>query len=72
MDASLALVPVHAFPPFFSRTGGLLVNHNHNAGRFARASEHAINECGGLDRIYGSAGFEIVGAAKGSLIDTYI
>ena len=72
MDTSLALVPVHAFPPFFSRAGGLLVNHNHNAGRFARESEHTINECDGVDRIYGLAGFEIVSAAKGTLIDTYI
>jgi len=72
MDTSLALVPVHAFPPFFSRAGGLLVNHNRNTGQFARESKHTINECDGLDRIYGSAGFEIVGAAKGTLIDTYI
>lgn len=72
MDTSLALVPVHAFPPFFSRTGGLLANREHNAGRFAREAEHTINEYDGLDRTYGSAGFEIVGAAKGMLIDTYI
>ena len=72
MDTSLALVPVHAFPPFFPRAGGLLVNYNHNAGQFARESEHAMDESDGLDRIYGSAGSEIVSAAKGTLIDTYI
>jgi len=72
MDASLALVPVHAFPPFFSRTGGLLANREHNAGRFAREAEHTVNEYDGLDRTYGSAGFEIVSAAKGTLINTYI
>jgi len=71
MESSLALVPIHAFPPFFSRTGGLF-NHNHNTGQFARESEHGMNECDGLDRTYGSAGFEIVSAAKGTLIDTYI
>jgi hypothetical protein len=72
MDTSLALVPVHAFPPFFSRAGGLLVNHNHNTGRIARESEHTINECDGADRTYGSVGLEIVNTAKGILIDTYI
>ncbi|OQY11940.1 MAG: hypothetical protein B6I30_05785 [Desulfobacteraceae bacterium 4572_187] len=65
-------MPVHAFPPFFSRADGLLANHNRNTGQFARESEYTINECDGLDRVYGSAGFEIVGASKGSLIDTYI
>jgi len=72
MESSLALVPVHAFPPFFPRTGAPLVNYDHNADRLARESEHAMNECDGLDRTYGSAGFEIVSAAKGTLIDTFI
>ena len=72
MDISLALVPVQAFPPFFSKAGGLLVNHNHNPGPFAREAEHTINEYDGLDRTYGSAGFEMVSAEKGTLIDTYI
>jgi len=72
MESSLALVPVHAFPPFFPKAGGPLVNYDHNAGQFARESEHAMNACDGLDRIYGSAGFEIVSAVKGTLIDTYI
>lgn len=72
MDASLALVPVHDFPPYFSRAGGLLLNHDQNAGRFPRESEHTKDECDGVDRIYGSAGSEIVGTPKGTLIDTYI
>jgi len=72
MDASLALVPFHAFPPFFSRADGLLVNHNHDSGRFAREAEHIIYECDGLDRIYGSDGLEIVRSVGGTLIDTYI
>jgi hypothetical protein len=72
MESSLALVPVHDFPPFFPRAGGPLASYDHNAGQFARESEHAMNECDGLGRIYGSAGFEIVSAAKGRLIDTYI
>jgi len=72
MDASLALVPVHAFPPFFPGTNGLLVNHNHNSNRFAREAEHMIYECGGLDRIYGSDRLETVRSATGMLIDIYI
>lgn len=72
MDTSLSLVPVQAFPPFFSKAGGLLVNHTHNPGPFAREAEHTINECDGLDRTYGSTGFEIVSVAKGVSIDVYI
>jgi hypothetical protein len=72
MDTSLALVPVHPSHPSFLRVGGPLVNPNHNnAGRFAREVEHIIYECDRLDRIYGSAAFEIVNAAKGTLINTY-
>lgn len=72
MESSLALVPVHAFPPFFSRAGGLLENYNHNPGRSDPKVEPIINESDGLNRFYGSAGYEIVRAVKGTLVDTYI
>ena len=72
MDASLALVPVHAFPPFFSRVDGLLVNHNHNSGRFVRETEHIIDDRDRSDRTYGSDGLETVRSVDGTLIDIYV
>ena len=73
MDASsLALVPVHAFPPFFSRADGFLANHNHDSGRFPRETEHKTDDGDGLDRTYGSDGLEAVRSAPGMLIDIYI
>ena len=70
MDISLALVPVLPSHPSFSRADGLLVYPNpNNADRFAWEVEHIIDK---LNRIYGSAGFEIVSVAKGTLIDAYI
>ena len=73
MDASsLALVPVHTFPPFFSRADGLLVNHNHDPARFAREAEHIIDDRDGLDRTYGSDGLETVRSSPGMLIDIHI
>lgn len=72
MDASLALVPVHAFPALFSGTDTLFINHNHSSGRFARETADIIYECDELNRIYGSDGLEIVGSVSGTLIDIYI
>jgi len=72
MDTSLALVPVHACPPLFSRADGFLLNYNHNAGRFAREDAPIIYECDGLHRSYGSNGLEVVRSVAGTLINTYV
>jgi hypothetical protein len=72
MDASLALVPVHGFPPFFSKAGGSLANSHRNAGRSDGNAEDVVKESAGSGPMYGAAGFEIVRAAKGMVIDTYI
>jgi len=71
MDTSLAIVPVHAFPPLFSGTNTLLTNHNHDSGRFSREATNMIHASDGLGHIYGSDGLEIVGTVSGTLIDIY-
>ncbi len=72
MDASLALVPVNAFPPFFSRADGLLQKHDPDPGPFAREAEHGAYASDGLNRSYGSDGLEIVGSKTGTSINAYV
>ena len=72
MDTSLALVPAHTFPPFFSKADGFLAHHNHDSGRFPREAEHKTDDRDGLGRTYGSDGLETVRSAPGMLIDIHI
>lgn len=72
MDTSLALVPVHAFSPFFSKADSTLANYTLNFARSDLKAEYILDEYDGLDRMYGAAGREIGRAVKGTLIDTYI
>ena len=72
MDASLALVPVYAFPPSSSRVDGGLVKYSHNRGGVVREAERVIDDPDRLSRTYGLDGRETVKSANGALVDTYI